>query len=427
MTGSRTRVLVNAGFRRYWTAQTISVVGDQISVIALPLVAVTVLQVGASQMGLLSAVGRAPLLIFGLLAGVWVDRADRRTLMIGCDLGRAVVVVLVPLAAVPGVVTMPLLMGVTFVTASLTVLFGIAATAYLPDLVARDRLIDANATLTQSRAVAQVAGPGVGGALVQLVTAPVAMIMDALTFVASAILLSRNVVPATPRPSGGSQPAAIPAVRQGMSEVWRNPLLRASAAAAATYNLFNAITLAVLVLHLSRGLRQSPVEIGVVLAAAGPGALLGAALAVPAGRRIGVGPVMISGLVLAGAAMLIIVLAAGPHPIIVLITVLAMFLNGLGQPFYNINQSGLRQAIVPAVLQGRVQATLTVLAGVAAPVGALAGGGIGQLLGTRAALLVAGLGAVAAAGWLVCSPIRRLRTLSDDRLHSTVDQCACGD
>lgn len=396
-------------FRLYWTAQSVSFLGDQVSVLAIPLVAVTLLQASPSQMGMLTALGQAPLLIFGLFAGLWVDRADRRRLLIISDLGRAVVIGFVPIMALTGLLTLPLVMAAVFASATLGVGFSIAAAAYLPEIVPRDQLIDANARITQPRAVAQVAGPGLGGALVQAVGAPAAIILDALSFVASAVLLSRNSTTRVQHSQDEAErPGAITAIREGLGHVWREPLLRASAAAAGTYNLFNGAVLAVLVLHLSRTLHLSPAEIGLVMAAGGPGALLGATAATPTSRRLGVGPAMITGLVMAGAAILVIQLAHGPHLPTLLLMLIAMFLNGLGQPLYNVNQSGLRQAIVPTRMQGRVQATLSVIAGAAAPIGALTGGLIGQWLGTATALLIAGAGAAAASGWLLCSPIRTL-------------------
>lgn len=402
-------------FRRYWTAQSVSFLGDQVSVLAIPLVAVTLLQASASQMGILTALSQAPILIFGLVAGVWVDQADRRRLLIITDLGRAGVIALIPIMAFADVLSLPLVMAVVFASATLGVGFSIAAAAYLPEIVPHDRLIDANARISQPRAVAQVAGPGLGGALVQAVSAPVAIILDALSFVASAVLLSRNnTTPSRQSPEDGAGPGVITAIRQGLHHVWHQPLLRASAAAAGTYNLFNAAVLAVLVLHLSRTMHLSPAEIGLVMAAGGPGALLGATLATAITRRIGLGPAMIAGLVMAGAGILIIQLAHGPHVTTLLIMLVAIFLNGLGQPLYNVNQSGLRQAIVPARLLGRVQATLSVLAGAAAPIGAIIGGLTGQWLGTRTALLLAGAGAVAASGWLLCSPIRTLTQIPAD-------------
>ena len=182
-------------------------------------------------MGMLTALGMAPLLLFGLLAGVWVDHADRRRLLVGCDVGRALVLALVPVAAVVGFLSLPLLMAVVFVAAALGVVFGTAAVAYLPALVRRDQLVDANARLTQPRAVAQVAGPGLGGVLVQVLTAPVAIVLDALSYLLSAALLGRTALTAAhERIERPVRTGTFTAIRQGLSWVWRvrlPPTLRA--------------------------------------------------------------------------------------------------------------------------------------------------------------------------------------------------------
>lgn len=391
----------NPGFRRYWIALDISLLGDQVSAIAIPLVAVTLLHASASEMGVLTAIGQAPVLLFGLVAGAWADRISRRRLLIGCDVGRALVVAVIPLAAVTGFLGLPLLAGIGFVSAALGVLFAAAAAGFLPELVERDQLVDANGWLAQPAAVAQIAGPGLGGAVVQLLGAATAVVLDAVSYLVSAVLIGRIRVRSTaPFRSRAKVRTAVP---QGLSHVWRSPVLRASAATAGTYNLFNSAVIAVLVLHLSRTVELSAFEVGLVLAATGPGALVGAALAAPASRLLGLGPTMIGGIVLAGASVLLVPLVGG---LALLLTL--RFLNGLGQPFYNVNQASLRQAIVPPSLQGRVQATLSVVAGAAAPIGAISGGLLGERFGTRVALLVAGSGTTLACGWLVCSPVRRL-------------------
>jgi predicted MFS family arabinose efflux permease len=248
---------------------------------------------------------------------------------------------------------------------------------------------------------------------VQAITAPVAILLDAASFLASAVLVGR-ITTREPRPiAGPRRTGTARAVAGGMLFVWRNPLLRASAAAAGTYTFFSTAILALQVLYLSRNLEMSPAEIGILLGAAGPGGLIGAALAVRASTRWGLGPTMIGGLVVSATANLALPLASGPHRLVVAALAGAMFINGFGQPFYNINQSSLRQAIVPASMQGRVTATMTVLAGCAAPIGGIAGGLLGEDIGVRATLLAAALGTALACLWPLCSPLRSLATVPD--------------
>ncbi|MGH3488091.1 MAG: MFS transporter, partial [Actinopolymorphaceae bacterium] len=263
--------------------------GDQISLVAIPLLAVVSLDATAAQMGLVTAAGGVPLLAFGLITGVWVDRIRRRPLLVVSDVARAIALGLVPLAWAAGFLSVPLLVGVVFACASFAVVFHISAAAFLPVLLPYNKLIDANARLTQTRAVAQIAGPGLGGALVQAITAPVAILLDAASFLSSALLVGRIT---QNEPRSGADPhraRTVRAIADGMSFVWQNPLLRASAASAGTYTFFSTAILALQVLYLSRNLELSPAEIGILLGAAGPGGLIGAALAVRASTRWGLG------------------------------------------------------------------------------------------------------------------------------------------
>jgi predicted MFS family arabinose efflux permease len=248
---------------------------------------------------------------------------------------------------------------------------------------------------------------------VQGITAPVAILLDAASFLASAVLVGRITKNEQVPIPGARRTRTERAIADGMSFVWQNPLLRASAAAAGTYTFFSTAIVALQVLYLSRNLEMSPAEIGIVLGAAGPGGLLGAALAVRASTHWGLGPTMIGGLVVSAAANLALPLVSGPPLLVVAALAGAMFLNGCGQPFYNINQSSLRQAIVPVFMQGRVTATMTVLAGCAAPIGGIAGGLLGEGVGVRATLLTAALGTTLACIWPLCSPLRCLLTVPD--------------
>jgi MFS family permease len=399
-----------ARFRWFWGGQTLSMVGDQVSAIAIPILAVVVLEASVAQMGLLAMASKLPILLIGLIVGVWVDRVRRRRLMIMTDLVRAAVLLTIPLAAAAGLLSLPLLAVVAFVVAALGVVFQISATAFLRTLLPADRLIDGNARLTQSAALARIGGPGLGGALVQALTAPVAIMIDIVTYLISAVALARTRVE-EPVVRRIARRAVWREAYDGCRVIWRSPILRASAATAATYNLFHSAVLAVEVIFLSRHLGLSALEIGIILGAVGPGALLGATLAIRIGGRWGIGPVMIAGIVLAGAANLALPLAYGPPLVIFAVIVVASFGSGFGQPLYNINQSAVRQALVGIEWQGRVTATMSVVAGGAAPLGALLGGLLASQVGIRPLLIMAALGTIGAAGWLVGSPVRRLRAL----------------
>lgn len=396
-------------FRLFWAGQTISVFGDQVSALAVPLVAVFTLQASAVQMGLLNAAGRAPLFLFGLFAGVWVDRVRRRPLLIGADLGRSLLLGSIPLVAWLGWLDMPYLYGVAVLVGTLAVCFNTAYQAFLPALVAREQLVEGNSKLTMTRSVAGIAGPGLAGAIVQGLTAPVAILVDAGSFLGSALCLGllRHAEPA-PLPRA-SRRNVWHEIGEGLRLVARQPLLRASAGSASTYNFFNTALITVYVLYLSRDLRIPPAALGVILASVGPGSLVGAALATQAAKRWGLGPTLVGGLALAGGANLIPPLALGPPAVLIPTLAVAAFLTGFGQPFYNINQVSLRQAIVPQHLQGRIGATLQFLGGAAAPLGALLGGFLGQALGVRLTLVIGAVGMLLACLWPLCSPVRTLR------------------
>ncbi|HEX5506669.1 MAG TPA: MFS transporter [Thermomicrobiales bacterium] len=396
-------------FLKLWAGQTVSAFGDQVSLLALPLAAVLALHAGAAQMGFLTAAGRAPVLLLGLFAGVWADRLRRRPLLIGADLGRALLLGSIPAVALLGRLTLPYLYMVAFLVGALAVVFSVAYQAYLPALVARAELVEGNSKLTATRSIAQIAGPGLAGALVQLLTAPVAILADAVSFLASALSLGLIGKPEARLRAVRGESSTRGEIGEGLRLVWRNPVLRAAAGCGGTYNCCNAMILALYVLYLARGLALPPALIGVILAALGPGSLLGALVAVRAARRFGLGPTIVGGIAVAGGANLLVPLAGGPLAVVAPVLVAAAFVNGFGQPLYNINQVSLRQAITPDRLQGRMNATMTVVVGGAAPLGALLGGALGAAIGPRAALALGACGTLLACLWIVCSPVLALR------------------
>lgn len=394
-------------FRRLWAGQSLSYAGDQVSAVAIPLLAVVLLDATAGQLGLLTASAKLPVVVFGLLVGVWVDRVRRRRLMIMADLARAALLLTIPLAVATGLASMALLTVVAMLVASFAVIGQIAGSAFLRSVLPADRLVDGNARLTQSAALARIGGPGAAGVLVQTVTAPVAILVDVISYLASAAALGLITVDEAPVSRPGRRHLGRE-LREGIAVILHDPLLRPSAWAAATYNGCLSAILAVEVLYLSRDLGLPPALIGLVLASIGPGALLGSVLAAPIARRYGIGPTMIIGFATAGAANLVLPLAFGPQPVMIGMIMVASFGSGLGQPLYNVNQSALRQAVVRPELQGRATATLSVLVGCAAPLGAFLGGLVAGAIGTRTLLIMAAAGTVLAGLWLICSPVRRL-------------------
>jgi len=290
------------------------------------------------------------------------------------------------------------------VVGCLGTVFNTASVAMLPALVERERLMTCNARLTQTQALLRIGGPSLGGALVALITAPWAIALDVVSFVGSAVVLRR--LPEQPRLAGPARGSVRTELAEGMRLVLREPLLRASAGAAGTYGLFNSAIVALDVLYLSRVLGFGAAQIGLAIAAVGPGLVAGATAASKVGRRFGVGPTMIGGLLIAAAPNLMLPFLHGAGPATMAVVCLTMLVNGFGQPLYNVTQASLRQVLVPAQLQGRVMATMTVVAGGVAPLGALLGGLAGSHLGVRPTLLVAAVGTLTACVWPLLSPVR---------------------
>ena len=301
-------------FRRFWTGQTVSLIGDQVTFIALPLVAVLVLDASAAQMGYLTAAALIPNLLFSLHAGAFVDRrGHRRQLMILADVGRGLLLALVPLTAALGVLSLPVLYVVAFLTGSLSVLFMVAYSALFVALVPRDGYVGAQSLLNGSRALASVVGPSLGGMLVQALTAPLAIAVDAVSYAVSAayLLRVRVVEPPCEEERRGLSPS-------GVRFIARSPIVRPALLATATLNFFDYAFLALFVLYATRSLGVAPGTLGVVLGAGAVGAVIGAAVTGRAVRRIGVGPVFVVGCVLFPASLLLVPLAGGPHAVVLL-------------------------------------------------------------------------------------------------------------
>jgi MFS family permease len=397
-------------FVKLWAGHTISRFGSEISQLAIPLTAALVLNASAFQMGLLGTFEFAPFLLLSLFAGVWVDRLRRKPILIVADIGRALLLGSIPLAAVLGVLRIEQLYVVGFCTGILTVLFDVADQSYLPALVSRGHLVEGNSKLEMSRSVAQIAGPGVGGALVQLVSAPIAILVDAVSFLASAVCLvtirAREAAPVRHAHGGGSIWAEL---REGLVVVLGNPLLRSIAGCTATTNLFGNGMMAVYVLYATRELGIGPALLGIILAAGGPGALLGALLAGRMANRFGLGATIIGASLVGGLANLLVPLASGPELAIAALLLLASFVGGISNPVYNINQVSLRQAITPDRLQGRMNASVRFIVWGTIPIGALIGGALGDAIGLRPTLALMAACSVLATLWILFSPVRRLK------------------
>jgi MFS family permease len=400
-------------FMRLWTAESVSQLGSQVSLLALPLVAISVLHATTFEVGALTAVEFSPFVLFGLPAGAVVDRLPRRPILIWCDIGRAVALASIPIASACGALTYGQLVAVVFVTGSLTVFFDVAYQSILPALVDRDQLTDGNAKLELSRSGAQTAGPGVGGLLVQWVGAASAVTADAASFVASALLL-RGIRAEEPPPAALDESttrlrALGREIREGLGYVLGHRVLRMIAGSTATSNFFSSMTMAVYLLYAVRERHYSAGFVGVVFTLGNVGVLVGAVSVTRITRALKLGPTIMLGMLLGSLAMLLVGVAPTRHSVVYF--VIAWLLFGFGGTIYNIDQVSLRQAITAPRMLGRMNASMRFMVWGTMPFGSLAGAVLGTALGLRPTLLVAGIGGMLAVLWVLSRPVLALREI----------------
>ena len=396
-------------FLKLWSSHAVSQFGYQISFLAVPLLAVLVLDATPLQMGVLIAVGGLPTLFIGLLAGAWVDRRQRRPVLIAANWSRALLLLVIPITAWLGVLRIELLYLVAFGLGNLGLLFDVAHRSFLPSLVERNQIVEANSNLELGRSASEVAGPGVAGALVQLVSAQVAILVNAVTFMVSAVLLQSIKINEAEAVRSVQGTTIWKDAGEGLKSVLNNPILRALAISAGIIGLFNAIQEAVWILYIVRRLGLSPGVLGLIFSIGSVGLLLGATMGQRTTRRIGLGPSIITGVLLVAIGDLIIPLATGPALVLVVLLATAQFLFGIGVTTYNIGQVSVRQLMTPDHLQGRVNATMRVVTISTVPVGALIGGYLGESVGLRPALFIGVAGEMLAAIFLLLSPLRSLQ------------------
>jgi predicted MFS family arabinose efflux permease len=396
-------------FLKLWTGQAVSQIGSRITREGLPLTAVLILAASPFQMGVLSGASAGAVLVFGLFAGAWADRLRRRPLLIAADLLRAALLASVPMAAALHRLGMLHLYLVAAAGGLLTVLFDVAYQAYVPSLVERDNILEANTKLTLSESVAEVAGPGLTGVLVQLLTAPVAIAFDAASFVSSAVSLWLIRKP-EPRPEPRPKPHMGHEIAEGLRLCWSDPYLRALAGRTATGALFQGFVTSMYILFALRVLHLNAAILGFIIAVGGVSSLLGAALAERIRHRFGFGATFIGSALLAGAASLIPPLAHGSVAVCSAFLAVAQF-GDFAWPIYSIHETTLRQIVTPPALLGRVNSAMHLMFRGVLPAGALAGGALAMIVGIRATMFLGGAGFLLSTFWLICSPVRSLRKL----------------
>lgn len=406
-------------FVRLWTAETISQFGTQITFLALPLIAATTLTVTPFEFGLLATIEFLPFILLSLPAGVWVDRLRRRPILIAGDLIRAASLASIPIAYViqtatgSQILTIWHLYAVGFINGCATVFFDIAYQSYLPALVERDQIVEGNAKLETSRSAAQITGPGIAGVLIGALTAPLAILLDSVSFVVSALFIVaiRRHEPA-PEPRvdvRGNRPSMRTEIGEGLRYVGGHRYLRNIAATTGISNFFSNVAFSILVLYLIRELAFSPQVLGLAFSLGAVGFLVGALFANRVAARFGVGPTIVGSAIVFGPAALLIAIA--PPDLAPAFVAASGFLGGLGGAIYNINQVSLRQAITPERMQGRMNATMRFIVWGTIPFGSIAGGLLGGLVGLHATIWIGAIGGLFSFLPVLFSPVREIREM----------------
>lgn len=400
----------NGAFVRIWSASAISYFGTFITRTALPLAAIYELRAGPLELSALRSVEFVAWLGVGLVAGAWVDRLRRRPVMIVADLGRAILLASIPIAYIAGNLTLAQLLVVAFLAAVLSPFFNSASTAYLPTVVERDRLVGANGALSAASSVAEFTGFSISGFLVQLLRAPLAIGIDALTFVASAILLFTIRRPEPPRPAVSDREPILTEIREGLGVVRRSPLLRAMALAHAANHVLWGIFSTVYYLFAIQELGLGPVTLGLLAGLGGLGALIGAAGAGRIVRRLGAGPTMVLGLVgLTLGSALIPLAPTGAVAVATAMLVLQQLIGDGTGVLYDIVETSLTQSIVGDRVLGRVDATVGTFTTVTALIGAILGGVLAEVIGLRATIAFGVIAGATAILFIWFSPARTVR------------------
>lgn len=395
-------------FRALWLGQLVSETGARITRDGLPMLAVAMLGAAPIEMGLMAAMSSLSVVLVGMFGGLWVDRRRRLPILVGTDIARAALVAIVPIAAYTGRLSMALLYVVSLLSATLAVLFEIASRAYVPGLVGRERVFQANAKLEAANGTAEVVGASLTGALVQILTAPVAMILDAVSYLFSAasLLAIRTKEPAVDAAEAEERKPFWTEFFAGYVVVASDPVLRGSLVVSGLQRFFGGFFAANYVVYVMRDLTIKPVMLGFLIAAGGIGSLVAASTAIRVFRRLGVGRAILASIVLSTGATLLLVAPAHPGIGAIVAVFVAQLAGDYGHTIVGIGLTSVRQVSMPEHVLGRAMATVSTIEGFVGPLGALAGGMIASSTSSRTALFAAGLGFSLASLFVAMSAVR---------------------
>ena len=414
-TGKRRSLWRHRDFMKLWTAQTITQFGDEITQFAIPLVAILTLRATPFEIGLLGTFQFLPFILLTIPAGVWVDRVRRRPILIGADVGRAVLLLSIPAAFVGDWLTMVQLYVVAFAVGCLEVFFDVAYQSYLPAVVERNQLVEGNAKLELSNSASSVVGPGVAGLVVELVRAPFAIVFHAVAYAVAIVFLAiiRRPEPPIPShdPAQGKRPSMLAEARAGMGYVLNHPYLRNIAACTGTLNLFGNIGGVILVLYIVEELGLNPGTLGLIFAIGNVGVLVGALTAERLAGWIGLGPTIVWSALLSSFTLVAVAIAPREAPIPFLVA--GGVIGAATSVIYNVNQVSLRQAITPERMLGRMNATMRFIVWGTIPIGAMAGGLLGGAIGLQNTIWVGAIGSFIGFLPVLFSQVRTLERIPE--------------
>jgi MFS family permease len=402
----------NHAFVRVWAAASVSIFGSLITRVALPLVAILTLGAGAIEVAVLRSMDVAAALVVGLVAGAWVDRLRRRPVLIWADLGRAVLLGSIPVSFLLGTLQLWQLIAVAGLAAVLTTFFDAADNAYLPTIVERERLVEANSALAASGSVAEFAGFGISGLLVQLLTGPITIAINAVTYLASALLLLSVRTAEAPPPPASEREPVLDEIRHGLGSVRASPILRAFVGSQMLMSMLWGVFGATWFLFAIDEVGISPAAIGVIAGVGGASSFIGAVVATRSTRRWGVGPVAIASMLLAALGNLLIPLAPAGLPVVAIAFFLwQQLVADSAVTVYDVTETSVRQSLVEDRELGRVASTFQVASAAAQLIATIGAGLLAEVIGLRATSFLAPLGGLLAAAVLYWSPVRHLREL----------------
>jgi predicted MFS family arabinose efflux permease len=406
----------HADFLRLWTGQTVSRLGSVVTRTALPLVALLALGAGAREMAYLVISASAGVLLVGLVAGAWVDRLRRRPILVWTDVIRSALLFSIPIAYAIGALKIEQLYAVAFLESCLASLFNAAYPAYVPSLIGTERVVDANSKLATSSSIAEIGGPGLAGLLVQIGGAPFAILVDAFSFIVSAVSLAMIRSPEPLRPVRETATKIAHEIMEGLRAVRNHAIVFPLALRSILSHVFGSFYGVLYSLYLLQELHLDPLLLGIVISAGGVGSLVGSMFASRAIRALGIGPAIISMALAASALGVLTPLAQGPVAIATLMVFLPQLIGDGLQTIEEVAEISLVQGLIPDRILGRANATLEVVShGIGYPIGALAAAAIAEGIGVRGAIAVGWAGMAASILFLVVSPLPRVRTAAEWR------------